>query len=119
MTETSNQPTKQDNEKMMGILSYIGPLALIPYFSEKDSKFVRYHARQGLALAIVEVAVWVLYYMLVFPTFFIGLGGLLALGLNLISLLCLALSVMGIVNVSNHKEAALPVVSKIADALKL
>lgn len=119
MAEETKKSTVQDSDKTMGILSYIGPLALIPYFAAKDSKFVRFHARQGLALAIIEVVVWVLFSMFIFPTLFLGLGPILGLVSNLVSLITLVLSIMGIINVVNNKEVSLPVVSNIADMLKL
>ena len=60
-------PTNKPNEKEaskkdisagkgMAILSYFGILALIPYFSEKNNKFVRYHAIQGMNIFLVLVA---------------------------------------------------------------
>ena len=36
----------QDN-KVMAILAYFGPLVLIPIFAAKESRFARYHANQG------------------------------------------------------------------------
>ena len=36
------------NEKLLGILSYLGILSLIPYFCSDKSDFVKYHATQGL-----------------------------------------------------------------------
>lgn len=55
--DTSKEYTKKDIEdnKGLAILSYIGPLALIPYFKGKDSKYVKYHAVQGMNLLIVWV----------------------------------------------------------------
>ena len=46
-----------DNGKLMALLSYIGILALIPYFAEKENKYVRFHAIQGLNLLIVNLVV--------------------------------------------------------------
>jgi len=49
--------TKKDAKDNMGmaLLSYLGPLVLIPYFMEKNSKFVKYHAKQGMNLLVVWV----------------------------------------------------------------
>ncbi len=41
---------------VMGILCYLGILVLIPIFAAKDSKFVRFHANQGLILLLASVA---------------------------------------------------------------
>lgn len=43
-----------ESGKGMAILSYI--IALIPYFSEKKNKFVRFHAVQGMNILIVAAA---------------------------------------------------------------
>jgi len=53
----------QDN-KVMGILSYFGPLALIPFLTKKDSPFAQFHAKQGLTLCIVWVAYLIVNWLL-------------------------------------------------------
>lgn len=57
--DTSKDYTKKDKDdnKGLALLSYIGPLALIPYFYNKGSKYVKYHAIQGMNLLIV----WICY----------------------------------------------------------
>ena len=40
-----NQPKKADDKKIMGILSYISFLCLIPLFTKKDDDFVYFHAK--------------------------------------------------------------------------
>ena len=103
---------KKDIEsgKLMGILSYIGILCLIPYFAEKNNKFVVYHAKQGLNLFILEViasfAVRALSVVLLFLFF---IGGLIAFA---VSLLSFALSIIGIINVCNGKARELPIINK-------
>ncbi len=54
-------PEEQDiqNNRAMGILSYIGLLVLVPIFAAKNSPFARFHANQGLVLLIVETAAYV------------------------------------------------------------
>ena len=49
-----------ESGKGMAILSYFGLLALIPYFAEKNNKFVRFHAVQGMNLLLIWVAYAVL-----------------------------------------------------------
>lgn len=51
-----------ESGKGMAILSYILPF--IPYFAEKDNKYVRYHAVQGMNLLIVAIAYSVIYSIL-------------------------------------------------------
>ena len=45
-----------DSGKGMAILSYLTILALIPYFAEKNNKYVRFHAIQGMNLMLVWIA---------------------------------------------------------------
>ena len=45
-----------DNDKLMGILSYIGILVLIPLLATSNrSSFLSYHVNQGLNLLIVWI----------------------------------------------------------------
>ena len=112
VVEIKNQFSKKDIEdgKLMGILSYIGILCLIPYLTEKENEFVKYHAKQGLNLFLIEVIcsaglsiiggmLWLLI-------------GLVALVSSCVGLLALALSIMGIVNVCNGEAKELPIINK-------
>lgn len=112
VVENRNQFSKKDIEdgKLMGILSYIGILCLIPYLTEKENEFVKYHAKQGLNLFLIEVIcsaglsiiggiLWLLI-------------GLIALVSSCVGLLSLALSIMGIVNVCNGEAKELPIINK-------
>lgn len=112
VVENRNQFSKKDIEdgKLMGILSYIGILCLIPYLTEKENEFVKYHAKQGLNLFLIEVIcsaglsiiggmLWLLI-------------GLVALVSSCVGLLALALSIMGIVNVCNGEAKELPIINK-------
>ena len=61
LKETTEQYDKQDIEKgkLMSILSYFGILCLISYFTEKDNKYVRFHAIQGLNLFLISVIYYI------------------------------------------------------------
>ncbi|MFC1730920.1 hypothetical protein ACFL6I_11355 [candidate division KSB1 bacterium] len=41
------------HERTIAALSYFGFLAIVPFYLKKDSKFCRFHGKQGLTLAIV------------------------------------------------------------------
>lgn len=100
-----------ESGKVMAILSYIGILCLIPFFAEKNNKYVIYHAKQGLNLFVLEIiasAAVSMFSIILFFLFFIG--GLIGFA---VSGLSLALSVIGIVNVCNGKAKELPIVNKI------
>jgi len=96
------------SDTLMGILSYIGLLALIPYFSKGQSSFVRYHAVRGMNLMILEIIAGVA-------------CGILSIGLPvigdilswLVSVGGLVLSIIGIVHVANKEMQDLPVVGGI------
>lgn len=44
-----------ESNKGLAMISYLGPLALIPFLVSKDSKFAVYHAKQGLNLFVIEL----------------------------------------------------------------
>ena len=60
--DTSKDYKKEDIESYKGlaILSYLGPLALVPYLKGKDYKYSYYHAVQGMNLLLVWVAYTIL-----------------------------------------------------------
>lgn len=60
--DSSSKFKKEDIESYKGlaILSYIGPLALIPYLKGKDHKYSYYHAVQGMNLLLVWFAYTIL-----------------------------------------------------------
>ena len=67
--QTYQQPQQQayapvqsdaQQNKVMGILAYLSWLVIVPWIAAKESPFARYHTNQGLVLAIVEIAWWIL-----------------------------------------------------------
>jgi uncharacterized membrane protein len=91
---------EKEDGKVMAILSYISLLSLIPYFTEKENKWVRFHAIQGVNLLIIEAIFMV-----------IGMiGWVIGWICNII---VLVLSIIGIVNVCNGETKELPIVGGI------
>ena len=45
------------NRQLMIVLSYLGPLAFIPFLVEKDDPEVQWHARHGIVLLVAEIAI--------------------------------------------------------------
>lgn len=108
---TNNFSKKEiEDGKLMGILSYVGVLSLIPYLTEKNNRFVMYHAKQGVNLFLLEIICSVVL-SVVGPLMWLLLG-VVALVSALVSLASLALSVIGIVNVCNGVTKELPYVNK-------
>lgn len=91
-----------ENNKLMGILSYIGILVLIPIFAAKDDPFVRYHANQGLVNFIVALVAGVLTA--------IPIVGIVA---GLVGIVCFVFAILGIINVVNGKMQPLPLIGGI------
>jgi uncharacterized membrane protein len=108
-TPSSVPATEGNNSTLMGILAYIGILVLIPLIMEKHDPFVRYHVKQGLVLFVIEAALWVIGSMVY------GLWVLI----SLINLGAVVLSIIGIINVVNKKQVALPLVGQFADKFKV
>ena len=49
---------------LMVVLSYLGLLSLIPYLTKKEDPETHWHAKNGLGLFIVEVLIWVLFFVI-------------------------------------------------------
>ena len=97
------------NNIAMGVLSYLGGLVIIPYVVARNNSFVKFHIKQGLVVFCLEIIVWLL-------GFVIGPLGVLLVIVNLGTLI---LSVIGIVNVVQRKEKALPIVGSLAQNFKI
>ncbi|MCX6804669.1 MAG: hypothetical protein NT111_01465 [Patescibacteria group bacterium] len=98
-----DKKTSNENDKIMGVLAYVGILVVIPLFAGGNSKFVKYHANQGLVLFIAMVLTNILW---VIP--FLGWVAAPAVGL-----LILVLAIMGIINVVNNEMKPLPLIGGI------
>ena len=112
----------QDN-KMMGVLSYLFCLWFIPLIAAKGSKFARFHAGQGLNVFILWV-IEIIVYSIVNAVMLAGspLGALTAvlsgsfLGVSIIftivSILIGILELIGIINAVKGEMKELPLVGK-------
>jgi uncharacterized membrane protein len=102
----------QDN-KIMGILAYIGILWLVPLLAAKDSKFARFHANQGLVLFIAEFAYGIVNVIL--TAILTAISWRLAFVGSILSLGYLAFFVMwilGIMNAAKGEKKELPAIGK-------
>lgn len=70
--KTTSTPDKDVEEnKGIAALSYVWILFLVPLLGKKDSKFAKFHAKQGLILFIISFATiipvlgWILFLVLV------------------------------------------------------
>ena len=124
--DTTEEFTAQDisDNKAMAVLSYFGPLVLIPWLAAPQSKFARYHAKQGVVLCLLAVAYAIIsailcaiikvdYTLYGWNTGIKVTPGWLTTILWLISIPICILAIMGIVNAVQGKAKELPVIGKI------
>jgi uncharacterized membrane protein len=115
-----------NNVKLYSILSYVGILWIIGLLvKEKDDKSLRFHVGQGMLLFIVfsasSVVLRIFSNILVFvmSSLFSDFGAVvsvffLILVYGFVYIFQLILMIIGIVNASNGKEDALPIIGKYA-----
>lgn len=109
--DSSEKFSKKDIEenKAMAALSYI--IAPVPYFLENKSKWVRYHAIEGMNLFIIfiifSLTVSVINSLLLYH--FPFLKTLLRTVLNVFAMV---FAIIGIVNVCNCEAKELPLIKK-------
>ncbi len=94
----------KDNNMLMGVLSYLGPLVLIPLLTSKNDPSVKFHVKQGLVLLIGEVIGSVIVAVPIF-------GWILS---PLIWLASVILVIMGIMNAANGQMKELPLIGHFA-----
>ena len=110
-----------ENGKLMALLSYIGILALIPYFAEKENKYVRFHAIQGLNLLIINLVVSAASFVVaivatvlfIIPIIGWILGFLLYIVIGLVPVGLLGISILGVVYSLQGNAKELPIVNQI------
>lgn len=88
----------------MGVLSYLGPLLIIPLLVARDNAFAKFHVKQGLVLLIIEVAVSVLQ----------GTIWQFFLLYQIINFGVFVLIVIGIINALKGHQKELPLVGDLA-----
>lgn len=105
---TSTQNAKDQNT-LMAILSYIGPLVIVSYLTSKDTPFVKFHIKQGSVLFIIELLVWVLGMMIwiLWPL------------LQIVNIAVIVLAIIGIMNAINKNEKPLPLVGSFSQYIKI
>lgn len=92
----------QEN-KALAVVGYL--IFFIPMIVKNDSKFAMFHAKQGMVIAIIAIAVSVFAWIPI-------IGWLLA---PIISLALLIISILGIVNAANGEGKKLPLIGDLAD----
>lgn len=98
------------NQKVFGILSYIGPLFLVGLIAAPQDEKVKFHVNQGLVLFLLEVVISVVSGILSIIPFIWFIGTIIsAVG----GIFTLVLAILGIVNVCQNVEKPLPIIGQI------
>lgn len=108
--------TDAQQNKVMGILAYLSWLVLVPLLAAKESPFARYHTNQGLALAIVEIAWWILSAILTAiagVSYSLGLIAIVGVISWILGIIFLVFSIIGIVNAAKGEMKPLPLIGGI------
>lgn len=95
--------------KIFAVLAYLGILCLIPLLVKKDNTFALHHGKQGLVIFIGEVALGILAWV---PF----LGWVLA---PIGTLVFLLVSLIGIIQALKGEYWKCPVISDLADKIKI
>lgn len=115
----NNDAADAQNNKAMGVLSYLGILFLIPLFAAKQSKFAQFHARQGLTLCVLEVAYSIATSIIkgilwnVLPWSMWGIYTAISSIFSLASIFFFVAAIIGIVNAVKGECKELPLIGKI------
>lgn len=96
--------------KVMGVLSYLSVLVLIPILVGQKDGFVRDHANQGLNLCLIGIACRIVMSIVGWIPF---LGWLVGIIVGVISLVVFVLAVLGIIYAVQGKFKSLPIVGSI------
>lgn len=99
-----------ESNKVMAILAYLSWLVIIPLVAAPQSRFARFHANQGLVLAIISTIWGVVTGILGVIPF---IGWIIAAIMGIASIAFLILMIIGIVNAVNGEAKELPIIGKI------
>ena len=102
----------QDN-KVMGILAYIGILVLVPIFAAKESAFAKFHANQGVVLWIAAIAGNIVFAILGAILGLLHLAFIGSILTGVFGLAILVFVVLGIMNAAKGEKKELPLIGGI------
>lgn len=106
--EAPKHDAKKQENTLLAILAYIGPLILVSFLLAKEDHFVKFHIKQGLLLFIGEVAAWTLASMF-WPLFFL---------VQIANIFLLVLAVVGIIRAAKGEMKELPIIGHFAKSFK-
>lgn len=98
-----------NNNKGMAILAYLSWLVIVPLIAAPQSRFARFHANQGLVLAISSTIWGILTSIIAIIPF---VGWVISMIMGLASIAFLVFMIMGIINAANGEAKELPLIGK-------
>jgi len=105
----NDQSSAKKNEKIMSAICYIPILFLLPFFLVKDkSKTLNFHINQGIILSVL----FVLGYFIASLLPFITKGAV-----DVLKLIVLIFTVIGVINVIKDREKPLPLIGKLLNLI--
>ena len=108
--EATSESTFDFSQKsLIAAASYLGPLIVIPFLTNKEDPFTKFHIKQGLVLFIAYLILWV----------FSGFMFVMWQIMQLINLGLFILSLIGIVNTLQRKEKELPLVGQFGSKINI
>lgn len=127
----TGKPT--DRERVLGAISYIGPLFIVSYLMAENSKFVKFHASQGLvfflAALVIRYGLGAILMAVFIPSAIIGSTGatgmmygsvgIVGFVIMLINLGILVVGIIAIVKAAQGEEWEMPVIGPLAKKMKM
>ena len=111
---TGGGPGASSDRTLMLVLSYLGILALIPLLTKKDDPEVQWHAKNGLALTVGEI---VLYIVLWFVARFLPFGWIIGCVSCFLPIIFIVLAIILIMKALKGERYRLPIVTDIAEKM--
>lgn len=108
--------TPSSDRGVMIFLSYFGILSLIPMLTKKDDPEIQWHSKNGLALAIAYIPVWIV--LVIIAIVLPGPLKLIVAPLNcLFPVIWLVIDIMAMVKAFNGQRMRIPVVTDLAEKM--
>lgn len=107
-TDTTDEYDLEDiqKNKLKAALCYLSIFIVVPVFTAKDSRFVRFHISQGMTILTIDLALNLISKL-------VSSFGIISFIIDIAHIVLFALMVIGIMNVIKGRAKELPLVGKI------
>ena len=119
MAEPLTEGARSNHRGLMIVLSYLWPLALVPFLLEKHDREVQWHARHGIVLMLAELVLWAGLAFMTNIAALAALGLVVLLGLLTIAayVIVLTLHIVAIAKGLTGGRLIVPGLSEFADSI--